>query len=449
MDYDAFLARKLELNYSFGHDCLADLSATFHYQKPCIEWACKKGRAALFQDTGLGKTLQQLMWADSVVKSTSGKVIVLAPLSVTRQTVREGEKFGISVNLCSSMEDVKDGINITNYEKLHLFDCSVFDGVVVDESGIMKNFSGKIRNQIIDNFKHTPYKLSCSATPAPNDPMELGNQSEFLGIMSRTEMLSMFFVHDGGETSKWRLKGHAPKAFWKWMSSWALMMKKPSDIGFSNDELDTVSLTAFAGTGDAFVKTWYDQSGNSNDATQTATGSQPKIVSSGAVIVENGKPAVEFDGTDDAMALGSHPFTNANLTVFAVGKQETTSEGILYNFGNGSDNAFSISFNRTANTYTAKARIGAANLNQGSTDNQTRGLYTQIVATSSNEGYKNGTQGTQNINGRTLFTANEIGSRGSTEFLNGTVQELIAYDSDKSTDQSNIEDNINTFYDIF
>ena len=192
MNYDEFIKQKISLNYSYGHKCRSDLSSTFHYQKPCIEWACEKGRSALFQDTGLGKTLQQLLWADSVVKETGGNVLILAPLSVVNQTAREGVKFGINTSVCRTMGDVRPGINITNYEILHHFDCSKFDGVVVDESGIMKNFSGKIRNQIIDNFKHTPYKLSCSATPAPNYPVELGNQSEFLGVLSRTEMLATY-----------------------------------------------------------------------------------------------------------------------------------------------------------------------------------------------------------------------------------------------------------------
>ena len=235
MEYQEFLKQKTFINHSYGHECHADLSKAFHYQKAAIEWATKKGRCALFEDTGLGKTYQQIMWADSVVKETKGKVLILSPLSVSSQTVNEGSKFGIKINKCRKNEDVKYGINITNYEILNHFDCSQFDGVVLDESSILKNYSGKVRNEIINCFANTPYKLACTATPAPNDMMEIGNHAEFLGVMSRVEMLATFFVHDGGETSKWRLKGHAQKDFWKWLSSWALMIKKPSDIGFSDD----------------------------------------------------------------------------------------------------------------------------------------------------------------------------------------------------------------------
>ena len=234
MKYSDFLQKKSEIHHSYGHECIADLSAAFHYQKPCVEWACKKGRSAIFQDCGLGKSYEQLAWSDSVCKKTGGKVLIVAPLSVAPQTVREGQKFGINVNRCREDDEVQPGINITNYEILSHFNCSQFDGIVLDESSILKNYSGKIRNDIISFFNHTPYKLACTATPAPNDMMEIGNHAEFLGVMSRTEMLATYFVHDGGETSKWRLKGHAPKAFWKWMSSWALMMQKPSDIGFND-----------------------------------------------------------------------------------------------------------------------------------------------------------------------------------------------------------------------
>ena len=238
MDYQEFLKQKTIINHSYGHECLADLSLAKPFQKPCVQWATQKGKAALFHDTGLGKTFQQLLWSDSVVKETKGKVLVVAPLSVSSQTVREGKKFGIVVNKIRHEQDIRPGINITNYDILNHFNCSQFDGVVIDESSVLKNYSGKIRNEIIDLFRYTPYKLACTATPAPNDIMEIGNHAEFLGVISRTEMLATFFVHDGGETSKWRLKGHAQKDFWKWMASWALMVKKPSDIGFENAGYD-------------------------------------------------------------------------------------------------------------------------------------------------------------------------------------------------------------------
>lgn len=207
------------------------------HQKVSVSWACRRGRAALFFDTGLGKTLSQLAWADQVVHHTGGKVLVLAPLAVSHQTVREGAKFGIQVKWAASANDVSDpGIYVTNYEKLEHFDASAFVGVVLDESSILKGMMGKMRRMITDSFIATPYKLSCTATPSPNDFMELGTQSEFLGIMSQTEMLAMFFIHDGADTAKWRLKGHGKTKFWEWLSTWAIFLRSPLDLGFSGDE---------------------------------------------------------------------------------------------------------------------------------------------------------------------------------------------------------------------
>lgn len=210
----------------------------FDFQKDIVRWALKKGRSAIFADCGMGKTLMQLEWS----KKVGGKILIVAPLSVTTQTQREGEKFGYKVTICESQEDVQDGINITNYEKLDKFECNVFNGVVLDESSILKSFTGKIRTQIIDYFQKTPYKLACTATPAPNDFMELGNHSEFLGIMTRTEMLSMYFVHDGGQTSKWRLKRHAESIFWQWMASWAVFIDNPVNLGYEVDGYDLPKL---------------------------------------------------------------------------------------------------------------------------------------------------------------------------------------------------------------
>lgn len=210
----------------------------FDFQKDIVRWALKKGRSAIFADCGMGKTLMQLEWS----KKVGGKILIVSPLSVTTQTQREGEKFGYKVTICESQEDVQDGINITNYEKLDKFECNVFNGVVLDESSILKSFTGKIRTQIIDYFQKTPYKLACTATPAPNDFMELGNHSEFLGIMTRTEMLSMYFVHDGGQTSKWRLKRHAESIFWQWMASWAVFIDNPANLGYEVDGYDLPKL---------------------------------------------------------------------------------------------------------------------------------------------------------------------------------------------------------------
>jgi hypothetical protein len=209
----------------------------FDWQRVLVRWALGKGRCAIFADCGLGKTPIQLVWADHVYRHTGIDVLILAPLAVSRQTKREGQKFSVEVNICRGQEDVKPGINIANYERLHRFDASKFGAVVLDESSIMKNFAGKTRNQIIDMFRSTPYKLCCTATPAPNDYPELGSHCEFLGVMTRSEMLSMFFINDTGDTGKWRLKGHvAENKFWEWLCSWAVMIRKPSDIGFDDGE---------------------------------------------------------------------------------------------------------------------------------------------------------------------------------------------------------------------
>lgn len=246
MTYENFLENKSFVLDSCGFDVEKDKlnDNMFDFQKDIVRWALAKGRSAIFASCGLGKTLMQLEWSNQIHKhcGEDSKVLILAPLSVTEQTKREGEKFGISVNLCESHADVVSGINITNYEKLDKFVSSEFDGIVLDESSILKSFTGKVRNQIIDNFNKTPYKLACTATPAPNDYMELGNHSEFLGVMTRAEMLSMFFVHDGGQTSKWRLKGHCDKIFWEWISGWAVMISNPNDLGYEAGGYDLPKL---------------------------------------------------------------------------------------------------------------------------------------------------------------------------------------------------------------
>lgn len=243
MKYEEFIKNKKTVFRSSGFDAVDINPMLFDFQRDIVKWACKKGRAALFEDCGLGKTPQQLEWARQVCNYTHGNVLILAPLAVSKQTKREGEKFGIPVNICRTQEDVIPGINITNYEMLQHFDASEFSGIVLDEAGIIKNQSGKIRNEIIDAFINTPYKLSCTATPAPNDYMELGNQCEFLGVLTRTEMLATFFVHDGGDTAKWRLKGHAEDKFWEWISSWAVVLSKPADLGYDDGGFELPPLT--------------------------------------------------------------------------------------------------------------------------------------------------------------------------------------------------------------
>lgn len=210
----------------------------FPFQKYCVKRAVKAGRFAMFEDCGLGKTLQQLEWAYQVQKHINQPVLILAPLGVIGQTIQEGVKFGYEVKeigLTVFDQDLKAGIYITNYDNMDNIDSYLFGGVVLDESSILKNFNGKIRNELIASFKETKYKLCCTATPSPNDTTELCNHAEFLNVMSRNEMLAMYFVHDGGSTSDWRLKGHAKQAFWDFVSTWAVMLSKPGDIGFSNE----------------------------------------------------------------------------------------------------------------------------------------------------------------------------------------------------------------------
>lgn len=234
MEYLEFLKSKRFVLESSGFDVdKAELNPMlYEFQKDIVRWALKKGKACIFADCGLGKTPMQLSWAYHVHKHTGGKILILAPLAVAGQTKREAEKFGYAAKVVEKQEDCISGINITNYEKLDRFIANEFNGIVLDESSILKSYSGKVRTAIIQNFHEVPYKLDCTATPAPNDYMELGNHSEFCGVMTRAEMLSMFFVHDGGETSKWRLKGHAEDVFWQWLATFSVFVDKPNNIGY-------------------------------------------------------------------------------------------------------------------------------------------------------------------------------------------------------------------------
>lgn len=241
VSYEQFLESKLITNVVAGFDIDHSLvpSQAFQFQKDMLRWSVNKGRAGLYIGTGSGKTLLELSWGKQLkYKEPKEAILLLAPLGVTPQTVREGKKFDIEINLCESQQDIKPGLNITNYEKLHKFNTDNFIGVIADESSILKDYTGKTTNELIERFKKTPYRLAASATPSPNDYMEIGTQAEFLGVMSRVEMLSMFFVHDGGETSKWRLKGHAEQEFWKWVSTWACFMTHPSDLGYYEPGFD-------------------------------------------------------------------------------------------------------------------------------------------------------------------------------------------------------------------
>ena len=236
--YQAFLNGKRNCVKPVGFEVdPADMNgALFDWQAQIVRWALRRGRAALFEDCGLGKTAQQLEWARHVVRRTGRAVLILAPLAVADQTVREGMKFGVEVNRCREGSDVKPAtVNVTNYERLDKFSPDDFSGIVLDESSILKAYDGKTRHQITGFAKTIEYRLCCTATPAPNDLIELCNHAEFLDIMSGKEILALFFRQDGNTTHNWRLKGHARESFWQWMAEWSVAIRRPSDVGYPDD----------------------------------------------------------------------------------------------------------------------------------------------------------------------------------------------------------------------
>lgn len=216
------------------HDSLND------FQKATVRWALKKGKACIFAGTGLGKTRMQLEYARHI----PGRRLIAAPLAVSDQTIEEAEVIGgMEVHKVRSADDIKgDGVYIVNYDRLHLLDDIEFNGVILDESSIIKSHDGHFRNYITQRFWGTEFKLACTATPSPNDYMELATHAEFMGAMTRQEMLATFFTHDGADTSKWRLKGHAKRDFWTWVASWAAVYSHPRDIGFDQPGYDLPDL---------------------------------------------------------------------------------------------------------------------------------------------------------------------------------------------------------------
>lgn len=235
--YADFLATKARVWQGDGVANATILPQLFPFQQALTRWALRKGRAAIFADCGLGKTPMQLAWAHQI----PGRVLILAPLCVAEQTVLEGAKFGVEVAYATSQPETQGArIVITNYERLNRFNPEAFAGVVLDESSILKAFDGKTRARLIETFKGTPYKLCCTATPSPNDIAELANHAEFLGLMTRQEFLATWFVHDD---QGWRMKGHAVQPFYRWLASWAIAMRKPSDIGYSDNGYELPPLT--------------------------------------------------------------------------------------------------------------------------------------------------------------------------------------------------------------
>lgn len=244
VEYEQFLATKRKRVEAVGFNVeLEDLNAKlFDWQKAVVRWALHRGRAALFEDCGLGKTPQQLEWAHQVCLRTGGNVLILTPLAVAGQTIREAAKFGIEAHHTRGGREGKTGIIVTNYERLHYYDPTDYSGIVLDESSILKAFDGKTRKLLTEFSATIKYRLACTATPAPNDLIELTNHSEFLDIMSGKEIIALYFRQDGNTTHQWRLKGHAVDDFWRWMASWSVAMRKPSDIGYADDGFDLPAL---------------------------------------------------------------------------------------------------------------------------------------------------------------------------------------------------------------
>lgn len=244
VSYDAFLDRKTQAHAASGFDPSWIPEFLFPFQQVLTEWASRQGRAALFADCGLGKTPMQLVWAQNVIQHTGRPVLIVTPLAVSYQTAAEAEKFGIDAQV-SRTGSLADRITITNYERLHLFDPEVFGGVVCDESSAIKAFDGVRRALVTEFMRKVPYRLLCTATAAPNDYMELGTSSEALGYLGHVDMLGRFFTNGaramyrlGGHAQGWRFKGHAEEPFWRWVSSWARALRRPSDLGFSDEGFD-------------------------------------------------------------------------------------------------------------------------------------------------------------------------------------------------------------------
>ncbi len=232
MTYSKFIRNKLGVVASAGIDTPLRGYDLFPHQRDLTAWALRRGRAAIFADTGLGKMRMAIAWADAVTAHSGRPVIILCPLAVAQQFVSEARIMGTKVTHCREAQDVVAGINITNYDRMHRFNMSQFSGVALDESSIIKSHASRTLALLMAAFRHTPYKLCCTATPSPNDWTELGTHAEFLGVRSRAEMLAEFFVHDGGDTSVWRLKGHARQVFWRWVASWGAMIRSPADLGY-------------------------------------------------------------------------------------------------------------------------------------------------------------------------------------------------------------------------
>lgn len=266
MKYQEFIARK-EKNYAkSGFEVKRLNKHLFDFQKLIVKNALAAGKYAIFAECGLGKTIMQLEFAHQVAMHTGNPVLILCPLAVAQQTIEEGQRFGIGIERLKA-DVFGPHTYITNYEQIDNIDPSQFSGIVLDESSILKNFTGETKKKILDSFARTEYKLACTATPSPNDDMEICNHAEFLGHGRREEILAMYFTHDGGETAKWRLKGHARKMFWDFVKTWAVMVSNPSDLGFDGAKFILPKLNLI----ERFIKTPVKQGKLFNDVSISAT----------------------------------------------------------------------------------------------------------------------------------------------------------------------------------
>ena len=224
-DYRAFLSRKMPRAAAFGIECNADAlpPSLFDYQRHCVEFAMRQGRAGIYLDTGLGKTAIELAYADAALRQGGARMaLLLAPLAVAQQVVREADKLGIGdVRVIREQADARPGINVCNYDRLDKLDTQAFDVAVLDEASVLTSFTGKTPRALIESFAGHRWKMAATATPAPNDHMELGQQAEFLGVMPSNEMLMRWFVADQTEMGRYRLKRHGERDFWDWMASWS------------------------------------------------------------------------------------------------------------------------------------------------------------------------------------------------------------------------------------
>lgn len=338
--YQEFLRKKAVTDPSTGLTDIPELpDCLFPHQADIVKWALRRGRSALFAGTGLGKSLMELAWADAIVRVKGGMILLLAPLAVSNQMIREAEKFGIPARIVSCQDDCAEGVNVTNYQKLDHFDLSQFIGIILDESSILKNEIGHYRNRLVEAASQIPFRLAATATPAPNDFMELGNHAEFLGVMKYTDMLATFFVHDGGETQKWRLKGHAENEFWKWMASWSVMLRKPSDLGYPNDGYDLPPLNYHMHT----VKSDHDINASGSLFAMEAQSLSERIAARRNTVDDRCKKAAEITPSDRPMVwwcnLNSEAELLAKLIPGAVnlhgGLKDDVKEQILIDFSDG------------------------------------------------------------------------------------------------------------------